>query len=274
MNFCSKHGEGHLTSESGLKTFLGPSLLLIVTYLIYLVRYPMWWLFTSVEPLFMMLILSYLIVLIFALLLLRIDSKTTLSNAFRIRSYPMALIGVMLAFLFQGLWFLVSFAIGSKIEFVAFPSLKGYENYAVYSVLLGFILYLVFSVFGAFAEEVAYRRYVQSRISSRYGYVVGISVTTLFFSLQHIHIFELNWVERFLQTQFIYVLFFGIFVGYLFFKSKENIWSIFGFHAITNIFNVSLPISMITTFQFANQLATVTSFILMILLLHYFLSKN
>jgi len=65
---------------------------------------------------------------------------------------------------------------------------------------------------------------------------------------------------------------FGIFVGYLFFKTKENIWSVFSFHALSNIFNVSLPISVTTAFPFANQLADISSFILMILFLRY-LSK-
>jgi membrane protease YdiL (CAAX protease family) len=141
-----------------------------------------------------MLILSYFAVLLLALFFLKKDMKKSLSNVFMTSSHRTVAVGLAFALLFQGLWFLTSFFIGSRFEFVSFPSLKGYENYAVYSLPLGFMLYLVFAVFGAFAEEVAYRGYIQSRISIEYGYVAGILVATLLFSLQHVHIFELNWV--------------------------------------------------------------------------------
>lgn len=222
------------------------------------------------EQVFVMLIVSYSVVLILALFLLKKDSKKPPLNVFRMTSRVMVLVGVIFALLYLGLWYLISFVIGSRFEFASFPSLRGYENYAVYFLPLAFVLYLAFSVFGAFAEEVAYRGYVQTRISSRYGYVVGIFVATLFFSLQHIHIFQLSWIEKFFQTQFVHVLFFGIFIGYLFFKSKENIWSVFAFHAVLNIFSVSVPIVVTAAFPLANQFATIASFILIIAILKSF----
>ena len=248
---------------------MGPFILLILIYLVWFVRYPAWRWFESVEPLFLMLILSYFVVLLFSIFFLKKDAKKSLSRVFKMRNYRMVLIGIVFAFLFQSVWFLISLGIASKLEFLSFPSLKGYESYAVYSILLGFVLYLAFAVFGAFVEEVAFRGYVQSRITSRYGHIVGVFVASLFFSLQHIHIFELNWVEKFFQTQFIYVFCFGIFVGYLFLKSKEDIWSVFAFHASMNIFNVSLPIEVTPTFPIATQFVTIISFILMILLLRF-----
>jgi len=220
-----------------------------------------------VEQVFVMLIASYSVVLILALLLLRRDSKKSLSSVFKAVNRRMVLVGLIFAMLYLGLWCMISFVIGSRFEFTAFPSLRGYENYAVYSLPLAFTLYLAFAVFGAFAEEVAYRGYIQTRISSKYGYSVGIFVATLFFSLQHIHIYELSWIERFFQTQFIFVFCFGIFIGYLFFKTKENIWSVFSFHALLNIFSVSVPLVVSTTFPFANQLTEIASFTVMILLL-------
>jgi len=259
-----------LSSESGWRVSLGAILLLVVSYLIYLLRYPLWWLFTYVEQVFVMLIVSYSVVLILALFLLKKDSKKLPLNVFKMTSRPMVLVGVIFALLYLGLWYLTSFVIGSRFEFASFPSLRGYENYAVYFLPLAFLLHLAFPVFGAFAEEVAYRGYVQTRISSRYGYVVGILVATLFFSLQHIHIFQLSWIEKFFQTQFVHVLFFGIFIGYLFFKSKENIWSVFAFHAFLNIFSVSVPIVVTTAFPLANQFATIASFALIIAILKSF----
>jgi hypothetical protein len=67
----------------------------------------------------------------------------------------------------------------------------------------------------------------------------------------------------------LHVLFFGIFVGYLFFKSKENIWSVFSFHALVNILSVSVPIIVTASSLFASQLIDILSFMLLILLLHY-----
>ena len=71
------------------------------------------------------------------------------------------------------------------------------------------ILFLV-SVFGGFAEEVAYRGYVQTRVSKRYGVLIGIVVSTLFFSLQHIHVFQTGWILQFAQGQLLHVVLFGV----------------------------------------------------------------
>jgi len=193
-------------------------------------------------------------------------------SGFQICSVSTIIAGIFFALLYLGLWYLISFLLGSKFEFTSSTILRDYGAYSIYSLPLAFTLYLVFSVFGAFAEEVAYRGYVQTRISARYGYIVGILISALFFSLQHIHVFQTGWLIQFFQTQFFHVFLFGIFVGYLFFKSKENIWSVFSMHALINAFSVSVPIVIIATFPFANQLAEIASFTVMILFLR--LSKH
>jgi membrane protease YdiL (CAAX protease family) len=218
-----------------------------------------------------MLILSYFAVLMLALFLLKKDSKKPLSTVFKRSGHSLVLVGIVFALFYLGLWYLISFAIGGRFGFTSFPSLSGYENYAVYSLPLAFGLQLAFTVLGAFAEEVAYRGYVQTRISSKHGYAVAIFVATLLFSLQHIHIFQLSWIDKFLQTQFLHVMLFGFFTGYLFLRSKENIWSVFSFHGLINIFAVSVPIVVATPFPFANQLVDIPVFVIMILLLHYLL---
>ena len=263
-----------MTIEKGWRVFLGSFVLLIVSYLIYFVRYPMWQSFVSVEIINALSILSYFIILAVALFLLKKDSKKSLSSVFKYKGSTMILVGLVFALLYLGLWYLISFVLGSRFEFTSFPSLRGYEGYAVYSLPLAFVLYLAFSVFGAFAEEVAYRGYVQTRITSGYGHIVGIMVATLFFSFQHIHVFQLSWLIQFFQTQFFHVLLFGIFGGYLFSKSEENIWSVFSLHALTNIFSVSVPIVVTPTFQFAYYIAEIASFTAMILLLRYLPLQN
>jgi len=263
-----------MDSEKGFRVFLGSLILLAVSLLIYYIRYPMWEFFSFIEPIFALEFLSYFIVFIVALLLLKKDSRKPLSSVLKNKGSFMVLIGLLFALLYLGLWYLISFGLGSRIEFASFPSFRGFENYAVYSIPLAFGLYLAFAVFGAFAEEVAYRGYVQTRISSKYGPVLGIFIATLFFSFQHIHVFQVSWIIQFFQTQFFHVFLFSIFSGYLFLKSKENIWSVFAMHGFTNAFSVTAPIVVTPSFQFTYYVAEIASFTVMILLLRYLPLKN
>jgi membrane protease YdiL (CAAX protease family) len=258
-----------LSSDSGWRTFLGPVALLILSYFIYFVRRPLWQTFAFVEPLFTMLILSYFALLVFSLLLLKRDFEKSSSEIFKTHGCSIVLKSVALALVFQALWFLFSLGLGSGVTFTSFPSLSAYEGYVVRSLSVGFALYLTFTVFGAFTEEVAYRSYVQSRIQARYGYLVGIFFASLLFSLQHIHVFQPSWIERFFQTQFVYVLLFGVFVGYLFLRSKGDVWSVFAFHATMNICNITLPLEITPAFSYANHLAAILSFLSLFLLLRF-----
>jgi membrane protease YdiL (CAAX protease family) len=263
-----------MNSLKELRVFLGSFILLIVSYIIYFVRYPMWNLFSVVEPIFIFSFLSYFIVFIIALILLKKDSRKSLLRVFKNKGSFMILMGVFFAIFYLVVWYLISISLGSKIEFNSLLTLRGFESYAVVSLPLAFGLYLAFALFGAFAEEVAYRGYIQTRISSTYGPVLGIFVFTLFFSLQHIHIFEMSWIVQFFQTQFFHVFLFGIFGGCLFLKSKENIWSVFAMHAFSNAYIVSVPIVVIHIFPFTFYIAEITSFAAMIFLLKYLHDKN
>lgn len=255
-----------MASKNRWKVFLGPLLLLVISYIVYFVRYPMWG-SSSIEPVFAGLILSYFAVLVLALVLIKKDMKAKLSDIFKFKGAHAVFLGLFLAVLFQALWFGISLILGGRLEFFSFPSLRGFETYAYYVLPIAFALYLSFSIFGAFSEEVAYRGYAQSRIASRYGYAVGIFVSALLFSLQHIHIFQVNWIERFFQGQFLYVLLFGIFVGYFFMKSKENLWAVFAFHALMNTFNIALPVQVTTPFLYTEWLRTILCFTALIVIL-------
>ena len=251
----------------------GPLLLLLLIYAVWFARYPMWQLFTSVEPIFLVLILSYFVVLIFSLVLLRIDAKTSLPSVFKMHGYFTPLFGLGLAVLFQTLWFAVVLMTGGRLEMASFPSLRGYETYSFYSLLPAFGLYFTFAVFGALVEEVAFRRYIQSKLAQNFSVVWAVSIAALFFSVQHIHIFNLAWIGDFLQTQFPYVFCFGIFVGYFFMKSGEDLWSAFAFHGAMNAFNVSLPFYLGSGYGLQSFIATITSFTILVLLLRLKLRK-
>jgi len=254
--------------RNGLRVLLGPFIILIISFFIYFIRYPLWQYFAATEPILVMLILSYLIIFVVAVFLLKQDLRGSLSKVLDNYNIRMILLGLILGLVYLGLWYSISFLLGSTFELMSSTLLRDYETYTYYSLPLAFVLYLGFSIFGAFVEEIVYRGYIQTRISSRYGYVVGILVSTLFFSFQHIHVFQSSWLIQFFQTRFLHVFLFGILIGYLFFKSKENIWSVFSMHALTNAFSVSVPIVVTPTFQFGYHIAETTSFVTIIMLLY------
>jgi membrane protease YdiL (CAAX protease family) len=215
------------------------------------------------------LILSYLTVFIVATVLLKYDAKTSLSRVLHNYQIRTILIGVLCGLMYLGTWYSVSFVLGSQFEFVTSTLQRDYGTYTFSSFPIAFILYLGFAVFGAFAEEMAYRGYVLTRVSTRYGSVVGILISTLVFALQHIHVFQTSWLIQFFQKQFIHVFLFSIVGGYLYVKSKDSIWSVFSMHALINAFSVAVPIVVTPSFVFANLLAETVSFVLILLLLRF-----
>ncbi len=253
--------------KNNFRALLGALLLLMISFSVYALRYPIWSL-NFVEPIFVVLILSYLTVFVVALLLLKKDMDKSLKNFFRFRGFRWILAGIAFAVLFQAVWITFSLGLGGTVN-VSFDDLRGYAGYAFYSLPLAFALYCTFAVFGAFTEEVAYRGYVQSKVSLNYGVTAGITVSALFFALQHLHIFQLNWIVTFFQGQFIYVLFFGLFAGYFFFKSKHDIWAVVVFHGLMNFFNIALPIQTSTPFIFTDWLRTILSFTVLIASLYF-----
>jgi membrane protease YdiL (CAAX protease family) len=260
--------KGAISSQRGWKVFLGSFALLIISYIVYFVRYPIWgW---TVEPIFGVLILSYAVILVFALLLLKKDLKKPLSEVFRFHGARLIGVSLLFAGLFQALWYGSALVLGGKIEVTAFPTLRGYELYSYYSLVFAFAFYAVFATFGAFAEEVAYRGYVQTRISGKYGVAVGIFVSALFFSLQHIHIFQTAWIESFFQGQFVNVMLGGLFSGYLYYKTKGDIWSVFVLHATGNILSISLPIQITYAFPYAGWVSTAVTYGVLFLVLRHF----
>ncbi len=257
-----------------LRILIGPLLLLLLIYLIWTIRYPIWQMSTYVEPIFVTLILSYFLVLLFSLAFIKKDMKSPFHSVFQTHGYCMPMIGIGLAVLFQVIWFSIAFLVGGKFETRSFPSLSGYEAYSYYALVAAFSLYVTFAVFGAFAEEVAFRRYIQSKLTREFGLAVAIVIASLFFSLEHIQILNLTWIADFFQKQLIYVFLFGVFIGYFFFKSAEDLWSAFAFHGTMNIFNISFPIDLASAYVLQSLIATLTSFAILILLLHFGFKKN
>jgi membrane protease YdiL (CAAX protease family) len=58
----------------------------------------------------------------------------------------------------------------------------------------------------------------------------------------------------------LHVVLFGIFAGYLFYKSGENIWSVVSFHVLLNAFAVSVPVIVTSSDEYAFYVAEIGSF--------------
>lgn len=258
--------------RESFKAIFGSLVLLIISYFVYALRYPIW---NSrfVEPVFGVLILSSLVVLSTALLLLKKDMGKPIRAFFRLRRPFWIILGITFAFLFQALWIGLSLSFGGIVS-ISLDYLRAYEGYAFYNFAGAFALYFTFAVFGAFAEEVAYRGYVLPRILMKYGVAASILVSTLLFTLQHIHIFQHNWIIAFFEGQFIYVVFFGVFVAYFFLKSNCNIWAVIAFHCSMNAFNVALPIQAATPSVWTDWLRTILCFLVLIAMLRLYAKKK
>ena len=62
---------------------------------------------------------------------------------------------------------------------------------------------------------------------------------------------------------------FGVFTGYLFYRSEENIWGVVAFHILLNVFSVIVPLIVTHSFEFTFYVAEIVTFLVMILLLWY-----
>jgi hypothetical protein len=117
---------GIMNREKSSRVFLGSFILLFISYLIYFVRYPMWQSLVSVEIISILSMISYLIVFLIALFLLKKDSKKLLSSVFKNKGSLFILIGLVFGLLYLGLFYFISFLLGSTFEFTSFPSLRGF----------------------------------------------------------------------------------------------------------------------------------------------------
>jgi len=226
------------------KSILHPFVLLFVVLVTWYVRSQVWYGLKSVEIVFAMLVMSYVVVLFIAIAFLKRDSHQSVKAVLRTGKNVLFIYGVALSILFQVLFVVFCLATGGAAEVTEWFSLKGYENYAVYSLSLAFTLYLAFAVVGAFVEEVTYRGYVQSRVTKEHGALVGIAFSSVIFTLQHIHVFDARWISQFIESQLLYVFLFGLFTAYFFFRTKLSLKGVIAFHVTMNIFNVALPLKL------------------------------
>lgn len=226
------------------KSILHPFVLLFIVLITWYVRLQVWYGLKFVETVFALLVTSYIAVLFIAVAFLKKDSHQSLKTILRTGKNRLFIYGVAFSILHQLLLVAFGLATHGTVEVTEWLGLKGYESYAVYSLPLAFMLYLAFVTIGAFVEEVAYRGYVQSRITKGYGVLLGIVFASVIFSLQHIHIFNVRWISHFLESQLLLVFLFGLFTGYFFYRTKQSLKGVIAFHITTNIFDVALPVQI------------------------------
>ena len=249
------------------KSVLYPFVLLFVVLVTWYVRSQVWYGLKLVEIVFALLFSSYVIVLFIAIAFLKRDLHQSVMAMLRTGKNVLFIYGVALSILFQVLFVVFCLATGGTAEVAEWFSLEGYENYAVYSLSLAFMLYLAFVIVGAFAEEVAYRGYVQSRVTKEYGALVGIALSSVIFTLQHIHIFDARWITQFVESQLLHVFLFGLFTAYFFFRTKLSLKGVIAFHIAMNIFNVALPVKLSYLYPLAFPAANLLSFAVLFLAL-------
>jgi len=226
------------------KSILYPFVLLFIVLVTWYVRSQVWYGLKLVETVFVLLATSYIAVLFFAVAFLKKDSHQSLKEILRTGKNGLFIYGVALSIIFQILLVAFGLAIGGTVEVTEWLSLKAYENYTVHSLPMASVLYLAFATIGAFVEEVAYRGYVQSRITKEYGALLGIVFASVIFSLQHVHIFDARWISHFVESQLLYVFLFGLCTGYFFYRTKQSLKGVVAFHVTSNVFNVVLPIQL------------------------------
>ena len=251
-----------------------PFVLLAFIFLVWFIRYSLWDELNNLELIFLLMIGSYFVIFTFSLFLLKNDSKKPLKKVFKIRARTMPLFSIGFALLFQLVWFLLFMLFGGKVSLSSPPGISPYSQYAPYSVELAFGLYLIFALFGVFSEEVTFRCYVQSRFSQNFGNALGVTAGAAFFALQHIQFFVYSWIVQFFQNQFVYVLFGGIFIGLLYIRTGEDVWSVFAFHGTSNLCNILLPVASSATSPFSSPAASITAYAIFISLLQLFTKRN
>ncbi|MGD8544556.1 MAG: CPBP family intramembrane metalloprotease [Candidatus Bathyarchaeota archaeon] len=185
---------------------------------------------------------------------------------FRVRSFGFTLVALVFSIIFHAVWITFNFNLGGVLV-QSSGGLEGYEVYPTFSFPLVLILYFLFLLLGAYVGEVAFRGYIQSRVDYGGRKVVGVIVASLLFSVQSINLFQPDQILFFLQTEFIYLMCFSIFVGYFFIKTRGDIWGVSAFHALTRIIDASLPVKITYVFPFFRQIVTITSFVFLILIL-------
>jgi membrane protease YdiL (CAAX protease family) len=140
-------------------------------------------------------------------------------------------VGLVAALLFVVV-FQSSFVITFRL--ISFPELSFKSQYKILDTLpswIGWATVIVSSLVAGICEETGFRGYMQVPIEKRYGPVLGIIITSIFFFLLHL---DKTWAPLII----IHILFASVLLGILAYFSGSLIPGIIG-HTIMDIFNFS-----------------------------------
>ncbi len=178
-------------------------------------------------------------VLIFATLVLfvRVIDRSSL-NEIGLRKAPKwkayVLLGVLFAFLARFSEILIYLLLGGTLRFYGYPSPFIIVFFIVDTLIVGL------------AEEGIYRGYIQKHLTHNHGFIPALLVSTILFKIYHVNFFSVNFSDVAIISLIIPFPSFGMFAGYLYYKTRENLLGPIVLHMFYDLFGTIIPIEVET----------------------------
>ena len=151
-------------------------------------------------------------------------------KATRWQAYIM--LGIVFAFSARFLEVLSFLFAGARITVLPYPSLP---------IVLFFI---VDTLFVGLAEEGVFRGYIQRHLTHNHGFIKALLVSSILFKMYHLNFFEASLSD--LASSFLVLPSFGLFAGYFYYKTEENLLGTIGFHMFYDLFGTIIPLEIQT----------------------------
>ena len=144
------------------------------------------------------------------------------------------LLGVVFAFLVRFLQIGADLLIGGAIVMYT------------YSSLFVIAFFIVTTFFVGLAEESVFRGYIQRRLTGVWKFLPALLVTSILFHVYHINFFSAS-ANDIVAAILVVTPSFGIFVGYLYYKSEEILLAPIALHMFYDLFGTIVPLGVDTT---------------------------
>ena len=210
------------------------------------------------ELLFILLLLSYLILLFSVLSTYKSLWRVALRNLFPKdqSKFGWLCLGALLALAFYLTRLMLTFPFG-EMEWYPFGVVKAYNHFSP----LCLVILITYSFVGSLTEEVVYRGYVQSELMGSLGLGFALITTSTIFMARHVKLFApLPDLDLLL-----FFLLFGVFVGFLFYETG-SLYAPTSFHVCFNLINILIPMDIMVShsLHLVDYLVTPASWVLLL----------
>jgi len=155
-----------------------------------------------------------------------------LRKATRWRAY--VVLGIFFAFLARSLEIL-SISIGAGT-----PTFLGYPSLPI------IIFFVIDTLIVGLAEEGTFRGYIQKHLTHVYGFIPALLVSSVLFKVYHVNFFEATFSDLAL-TILVIVPSFGMFAGYFYYRTGENLLGPIVLHMFYDLFGTIIPLGVETS---------------------------